>query len=61
LLEVRRNRFAEALCGSRRRDREAGSDDDSFDIHGGCSSLPGYLNVSPHQILSVTWLGGASS
>jgi hypothetical protein len=61
MLEVRRDRFAGALCGSRRRDGEAGSDDDSFDIHGGCSPLPGYPNVSPHQILSVTWLGGASS
>jgi hypothetical protein len=49
------------LCGSRRRDGEAGSDDDSFDIHGGCSPLPGYPNVSPHQIFSVTWLSGASS
>jgi hypothetical protein len=61
MLEVRRDRFAGALCGSRRRDGEAGSDDDSFDIHGGCSPLPGCPNVSPHQILSVTWLGGASS
>src|ERR1700746_1160392 len=30
LLELRRDHFAGALCGSRRRDGEAGSDDDSF-------------------------------
>ena len=31
MLEVRRDHFAGALCGSRRRDGEAGSDDDSFE------------------------------
>jgi hypothetical protein len=28
---------------SRRRESEAGSDDDIFDIHGGCSPLPAKL------------------